>query len=287
MATQTQTLPIVRSVAELRSRLGRWRREGASLGLVPTMGSLHAGHLALATQAAAENDRVVATLFVNPKQFDRPDDLARYPRDEREDAGLLERSGADLLFAPPVEEVYPPGFATKVSVEGLTDCLCGAYRPGHFEGVATVVTKLLLQSLPDRAYFGEKDYQQLQVIRRMTRDLDIPVDIRAVPTVREQDGLALSSRNRALSPEQRAIAPRLAQELAHAAQVLADGSTPAGPVLADARARLMEEGFRAVDYVDLRDAENLQALERADRPCRVFGAAWLGETRLIDNRPVR
>ncbi len=279
-------LRVVRTVADLRRQVGIWRAGGEEVGLVPTMGALHEGHLALVGKALEENRRVVATLFVNPKQFDRPDDLARYPRGEARDQDLLQQAGADLLFAPDVDEMYPEGFATKVTVEGLTDCLCGAHRPGHFDGVATVVSKLLLQALPDRAYFGEKDYQQLQIIRRMASDVNIPVDIRGVPTVREADGLALSSRNLNLSAEQRAAAPKLAEVLGALAEELADGRTVAKPLLAEGHEALTRAGFDKVDYLDLRDARDLRALDRADRPARVFGAAWLGQTRLIDNMPV-
>lgn len=276
-------LATVRSVADLRAALAPWRCRGLSIGLVPTMGGLHAGHLALVDRAHAACDRVVATLFVNPMQFDRPDDLAAYPRTEATDAASFAEHGVDLLFAPPADEMYPNGFATTVSVARLTDCLCGIARPGHFEGVATVVCKLLLQSMPTAAFFGEKDYQQLQVIRRMVADLDIPVTVEGVATVREADGLALSSRNFNLSAEQRAVAPLLNQVLRECAAALADGGTEAGAVLEAGRRRLLEGGFARVDYLDLRAADGLAALARADRPARIFGAAWLGPTRLIDN----
>src|SRR3984893_1515204 len=204
-------LDIVRTIADLRSHIARRRKSGARIGLVPTMGALHEGHLALVRAARAECDRGVATIFVNPKQFAPNEDLAAYPRREAADLDMLRVAGVSLVFMPAVAEIYPPGFATTVRVAGLTDCLCGAHRAGHFDGVATVVSKLLLQSLPDTAYFGEKDYQQLLVVRRLARDLDIPVQIAGVPTVREADGLALSSRNAYLSPGERRIAPGLAQ----------------------------------------------------------------------------
>lgn len=279
-------LVIVRTVRGLRAAIAEYRAQGESVGLVPTMGALHAGHLALVERARATCTRVVATIFVNPKQFDRPDDLASYPRGEAEDAAILHGAGCDLLFAPPVEEVYPEGFATTVSVGRVADVLEGVHRPGHFQGVATVVAKLLLQSLPDRAFFGEKDYQQLQVIRRMVRDLDVPVDIRGVETVREGDGLALSSRNRRLDATRRRIAPELARVLHDTASVLADGATAADPELEKGRWRLLDAGFDGVDYLDLRDAETLEPLQRADRPARLLAAAWLGDVRLIDNVPV-
>lgn len=276
-------LSTVRSVAALRTRVQSARDAGASIGLVPTMGALHDGHLALVARARAACDRVVATVFVNPRQFDRPDDLNRYPRNESRDADALARAGCDVLFAPPVEVMYPPGFATRVQVGGVTETLEGAHRPGHFEGVATVVAKLLLQALPDIAFFGEKDYQQLLTIRRLVRDLDIPVAVEGVPTVREADGLALSSRNANLTAAQRRVAPKLASALLHAAEVLGDGRTEADPVLTAARNGLLTAGFDAIDYLSLRDAETLAPLDRADRPARLLAAAWLGSTRLIDN----
>jgi pantoate--beta-alanine ligase len=272
-------------VADLRAQVRAWREAGESVGLVPTMGALHAGHLALVEAAGRACWRTIATIFVNPKQFNDQGDLAGYPRDWDGDAALLAKGGVDLLFAPPIEEVYPPGFATEVSVSGITDCLCGASRPGHLTGVSTVVAKLLLQALPDAAWFGEKDYQQLLVVRRMVRDLDIPVRIEAVSTVREPDGLALSSRNRNLSAEQRARAPTLYRVLGEMAGRLAEGAA-AAQVLADGRATLGRAGFDPIDYLDLRDGETLAALDRAAPNARLFGAAWLGPTRLIDNLPV-
>jgi pantoate--beta-alanine ligase len=250
------------------------------------MGALHAGHMALVRRARADCARVVATLFVNPKQFDRKDDLAVYPRDEAADTAMLEAAAVDLLYAPPASVIYPEGFATSVSVEGLGDCLCGAARPGHMTGVSTVVAKLLLQALPDAAYFGEKDYQQLLIVRRMAYDLDMPLDIRAVETVREADGLALSSRNFNLSPARRAVAPALHRVLAALAGRLAPEGRPgpaAGPELARARRELTAAGFDRIDYLELRHGEDLRPLERAEAGARVFAAAWLGATRLIDN----
>src|ERR1043165_485644 len=202
-------LEIVRTVADLRAQVTQYRRSGASVGLVPTMGALHDGHLTLARSAKLDNARVIATLFVNPKQFGPTEDLTRYPRDEAADVALLREVGVDLLFAPDVGEMYPEGFSTSIAVGGLTQHLEGVSRPNFFSGVATVVSKLLLQALPDRAYFGEKDFQQLQVVRRMVRDLNIPVAIVAVPTIRESDGPALSSRNRYLSAAQRKMASAL------------------------------------------------------------------------------
>lgn len=284
--TRRAPLPIVRDIDELRATVARWRRAGDSVGIVPTMGALHEGHLELVRRARRDCARVIATIFVNPTQFNRADDLASYPREEAQDAGKLQQMGIDLLFAPPVGEIYPDGFRTKVLVSELTDCLCGVTRPGHMDGVATVVAKLLIQSLPDRAYFGEKDYQQLMVVSRMARDLDIPAEIVGVETVREADGLALSSRNQLLTPQNRARAVALSRVLQQLAERLEDGTTPAGPALAWGREELARTGIEKVDYLDLRTADTLRELERADRPARLFVAAWLGDVRLIDNLPV-
>jgi pantoate--beta-alanine ligase len=228
----------------------------------------------------------VASLFVNPSQFGPNEDLSAYPRDEAGDAAKLDRAGADLLYAPEVAEMYPAGFATQVEVAGLTDHLCGPHRPGHFEGVATVVTKLLLQALPDAAVFGEKDWQQLQVIRHLARDLDIPVEIVGAPTVREPDGLAMSSRNAYLTPEERRIAARLNGILGDLARAAAAGE-PCRAAEEKALRALLEAGFSSVDYVTIADARTLQPVERlGGRPARAFAAARLGRTRLIDNLPV-
>jgi pantoate--beta-alanine ligase len=279
-------LSVVRTVPELRRHVRALRARGESVALVPTMGALHEGHLELIRHARRRCNHVVASLFVNPKQFDRPDDLDAYPRDEAGDRAQLAANGCDLLFAPGVAQMYPEGFATSVNVAQVTEPLEGAHRPGHFSGVATVVTKLLLQCLPDLAAFGEKDYQQLLTIRRLVRDLDIPVEIEGVPTVRESDGLALSSRNRRLSPDARARAPELYAVLCDSARALACAGGSATTVLAKGRARLGRAGFERIDYLDLRAAEDLSQLERADRPARLLVAAWLDGVRLIDNVPV-
>ncbi len=276
----------LRGAEAVRDRVVAWQRAGETVGLVPTMGALHAGHLALVARARAECGRVVATLFVNPKQFNDTDDLASYPVDEADDAARFAAAGVDLLFAPPVSEMYPPGFSTAVSVAGLTGCLCGAARPGHFDGVSTVVAKLFNQAPADCAYFGEKDYQQLLVVRRMARDLDLPIRIVTVPTVREADGLALSSRNRGLTAAQRRIAPRLYETLSALAARLAGGpgaAPAAAPELAGARDDLARAGFARIDYLDLRDGETLAPLTHAAPGARLFAAAWLGDIRLIDN----
>ena len=282
----TEPLPIVRTVGELRAIVAGWRRAGDTIALIPTMGYLHEGHLALVRRGRELASRTIATLFVNPTQFAPGEDLERYPRDEAGDAAKLAGAGCDLLFAPSAAEMYPTGFATTVNVGDVSEGLCGASRPRFFGGVALVVTKLLLQALPDVAVFGEKDYQQLQVIRRFVRDLDIPVRIEGAQTVREADGLALSSRNAYLTPAERSVAPTLYQTLEWAAAQLADGTRTAGPVLEEAKARLLAAGFSGVDYLELRAAETLSPLDRAAGPARLFAAAWLGRARLIDNRPV-
>jgi pantoate--beta-alanine ligase len=276
---------VVRSVADLRARVAAWRKAGETIGLVPTMGSLHEGHLSLVHAAKKDNGRAIATLFVNPTQFGANEDLASYPRDEAADRRLLDEARADLLFAPGVGEMYPEGFATTVTVAGLTEHLCGPHRPGHFAGVATIVAKLLNQAQATRAYFGEKDFQQLQVVRRMARDLDIATEIVGVPTRREKDGLAMSSRNRYLSPTERSQAATLPQLLRAAASALGDGRDGASE-LDKVRAGLTAAGFRKIDYVTLADSQTLQPLERAAKHSRLFAAAWLGRTRLIDNWPV-
>jgi pantoate--beta-alanine ligase len=278
-------LAVVRSIADLRQLVRGFRSAGETVALVPTMGALHDGHLALVRAGQQACDRVIATIFVNPTQFGPTEDLQSYPRDEAGDLAQLRRVDADGAFLPVVDEMYPPGAATTVSVSGVSDGLCGPFRLGHFAGVATVVCKLLLQALPDVALFGEKDYQQLQVITRMARDLDVPVRIAGVPTVREPDGVALSSRNRYLTSEQRAIAPRLYGLLTELAATLADGR-PAASLLADGRTRLAAWGFAPVHYLELCDADTLTPLAAADRPARLLVAAYLGRTRLIDNVPV-
>lgn len=278
----SREVDIVRAVADLRARVRYWRDQGLAVALVPTMGALHQGHLSLIAQGLEHADRVVASVFVNPTQFGPGEDFERYPRREAEDAALLSGAGCHLLFAPQVTDMYPPGFATTVSVAGLSEGLCGAIRPGHFDGVATVVTKLLLQVRPDFALFGEKDYQQLAVIRRLVRDLDLAVEVIGCPIVREADGLALSSRNAYLTPEQRAVAPALFRALDATAQALAQGGD-AATLTARAVEDLRAAGFDAVDYFELRDAETLAPLDRPTRPARLLAAARLGATRLLDN----
>lgn len=278
-------IDVVRSVAALRAATRPHRQAGQRIGLVPTMGALHQGHLELVKVARRHAGFVVATIFVNPLQFNPSEDLAAYPRDEATDLNLLAATGADLVFAPNVAEMYPKGFSTGVKVSGVTEFLDGPARPGHFEGVATVVTKLLNQAQPDLACFGEKDFQQLQVIRRLIRDLDLPVEIVPVPTVRDEDGLAMSSRNRYLTEPQRIAAAMLPASLRDAVKELQAGGA-AAPILEKTRAALRSAGFSPIDYVELCDAETLQPLPAARAGSRLFAAAHLGATRLIDNWPV-
>jgi pantoate--beta-alanine ligase len=272
----------VRTVADLRSHTAKWRKAEESVALVPTMGALHAGHLSLVKLAKSKCDCAVVSIFVNPIQFGPREDFKTYPREETADLDKLAKAGADLVFIPDTTEMYPEGFTTHVKVFDLTDDLCGAARPNHFEGVATVVTKLLLQAAPDIAVFGEKDYQQLLVIRRLVRDLNIPVEIVGGPIVREADGLALSSRNIYLSPTERKAAPLLHQTIEEVAADLARGEGADAAALAG-RFKLEAAGFR-IDYVAVRDPDTLKPLSGPVKPgARVLVAAYLGKTRLLDN----
>ena len=273
----------VHTIDELRHWVGRWHRDELRVALVPTMGALHEGHLRLIEAGLQEADRVVVSVFVNPAQFGEGEDFDAYPRVLEDDAAKLSARGAHLLFAPPVDAVYPGGVeqATYVEVPELSNMLCGAHRPGHFRGVATVVAKLFNMVQPDVAVFGEKDFQQLAVIRRLTADLNFPVEIVGYPTVREPDGVAMSSRNAYLTDEERARAPTLYQVLSDAAGELAEGADPDG-VAAEAHARLEQAGFRP-DYVSVRRAEDLAPPQAGDTALVVLAAAWLGRARLIDN----
>ena len=273
---------VIRSAAALRDKVAAWKRSGMLVGVVPTMGALHDGHLSLARAARAQSDRVIVTIFVNPMQFNNPDDLAAYPRDEVHDLALLQSVGVDVLFAPGLEEVYPEGFATKVTVSGVSAPMEGAFRPGHFDGVATVVTKLFGMTQAGRAFFGEKDWQQVQVVQRLVRDLNIPVRIIPCPTIREADGLAMSSRNVRLSAAARAAAPALYRALQEASAAIRGGADVAG-ALGAARHAVLAAGFSDVEYLDLRSAEGLEPLTALDRPARLLAAAVLGGVRLIDN----
>ncbi len=279
------TAPIYRKLSEMRALNTGWRRAGETIAVVPTMGALHAGHLSLVQAAKAACDRVVVWIFVNPKQFNNPEDLRTYPRTEQDDAVKLTPYGVDAIYVPDVDQVYPDGFSTMVSVSELTDVLCGASRPGHFDGVATVVSKIFLQTGADQAFFGEKDFQQLQVVRRLVRDLDIPISVTACPTVREASGLAMSSRNLRLSEQGLVNAAKLYPILQDIAVELAQDARFA-PLAERARLRLAEAGFGQIDYLDLRAEDDLSALDHPSRAARLFAAVHLEGVRLIDNVPV-
>jgi pantoate--beta-alanine ligase len=274
----------VRTVADVRAAVRDARSQGASVGLVPTMGALHDGHLSLIRRARGENGLVVVSLFVNPTQFGPNEDLASYPRDEARDSELAAAAGADILFAPPVDEVYPRGFSTTIHIAGITDVLDGAHRGAHhFDGVATVVTKLFQMVAPDAAYFGQKDAQQVLVIRRLVRDLDMPVRIVACPIVREPDGLAMSSRNVYLDPAAREQAAALNRALEAAEAVVRSGETGADAVIAAAREVLARAGIEP-EYLELRSPDDLAELDHVDGGALLAVAAQVGKARLIDNR---
>ena len=276
------TAPIIRSKAALQQMTRGWRRAGEVIGVVPTMGALHQGHLSLVRAAKAGADRVIVTIFVNPKQFNDPKDLENYPRTEEEDARKLIPFEVDAIYCPDPDQIYPDGFVTTVSVGGVADELEGAFRPGHFDGVATVVTKLFTQTMADRAWFGEKDYQQLQVVTRLSADLDLGTEVIGCPTIREEDGLALSSRNLLLSDRARIKAPALNAAMERAAARIGAGE-PVAQVLAEASAEVERAGFNAVEYMELRDSETLKPVEVLNRPARLLTAAQLAGVRLIDN----
>lgn len=275
-------MQIIRHLSTLYETLAMIRADGGRIAMVPTMGALHEGHMALVREAGARADAVVVSIFVNPTQFGANEDLDAYPRQEAADAALLREAGVAVLWAPAVAEMYPSGFATSVHVAGVSEGLCGAARPGHFDGVATVVTKLLGQVRPDVALFGEKDFQQLAVIRRAVADLNLRVEIVGVPTERAPDGLALSSRNAYLSEAERAAAVALPRALRAAAEAMRAG-TPVAAALAAAEAGLTAAGFTRIDYVALCDADSLRPVDSLVRPARLLAAVRLGATRLIDN----
>lgn len=275
-----------RTLVELRALINSWRASGQRVALVPTMGALHAGHLRLVDEARRHADRVVASIFVNPRQFGPNEDFGRYPRQEEADAAALAEAHCDLLWLPDVATMYPDGFSTNVSVSGVSEGLCGGARLGHFDGVATVVLKLFNQVAPHAAFFGEKDYQQLTVIRRMVADLNLDVEVVGVPTVREEDGLALSSRNAYLSADERARAVALPMAMQDAKAAIESGADIA-ETLDMVRTRLIEAGFTAPDYVELRDSATLAPVTKLKKqPARLLVAARMGQTRLIDNWPV-
>ena len=273
---------ILRTVAELRAAVRGWKAAGDVVGVVPTMGALHDGHLSLVRAAKAECARVVVTIFVNPMQFNNPEDLKKYPRSLEADAVLLKAAGVDVIFAPEPDEVYPEGFATTVTVTGVSQPLEGALRPGHFEGVATVVAKLFGMSMADRGYFGQKDWQQLQVVQKLVRDLNMPVVIVGCETIREADGLAMSSRNARLDAAAREKAPVLYAALTRAVADIRAGGTDRMAIREAAEA-VRAAGFERVEYIELRDAGTLMPSDDPSRPRRMLAAAWLGGVRLIDN----
>ena len=277
------TAQVIPTIRELRRTLASVRTAGRSIGLVPTMGALHAGHGRLIETARRENACVVVSLFVNPIQFDRSDDYDRYPRSISNDVEFCSRMGVDFVFAPSIEEMYPRPQRAFVEVTEVSERLCGQFRPGHFRGVATVVLKLLNIVQPDRAYFGEKDAQQLAVIRRMTADLNLPVTIVEVPTLRESDGLALSSRNQLLSPEERRIAPVLSRALEKARDLISTGETRADGIKHESLRVLNEHPEIRVEYLEIVGPEDMQPVDEITGPARVAGAIWIGKTRLIDN----
>lgn len=284
--TSSYNIPVARSVAALRAAVKAWRQEGETVGLVPTMGAIHEGHLSLVDLAQEKVGRTVVSIFVNPTQFGPGEDFNTYPRQEADDAHQLATRGVDLIYAPDVTEMYPDGFSTTVHVTDVAEGLCGGSRPGHFDGVATIVTKLVLQCAPDIAVFGEKDYQQLQVIRRVVADLNIPTQVIGGATLREKDGMAMSSRNAYLSDNERGIASSLNETLAQACRDLTAGKLPAD-VLRSGRGALEQSGFDQIEYLEIRKAANLAPLADEALPIsdsvRVLVAVRIGGTRLIDN----
>jgi pantoate--beta-alanine ligase len=277
------SVELAESIAALRARLKPLRRSGKSIGLVPTMGALHAGHIELIRRARRESDCVAVSIFVNPIQFNRQDDFEQYPRPLADDLQVCEREGVDVVFAPSAAEMYPGAQRTFVDVEVLTDLLCGKFRPGHFRGVATVVTKLFNIVQPGRAYFGEKDAQQLAVIRRLVADLNLPLTIVEVTTVRESDGLAVSSRNVHLNAGERRSATALYRALAAAREQVARGERDAAALRCRALDVLAQQPEVRVEYFEVVDSNEMQPVERVEKPVRIAAAVWVGKTRLIDN----
>ena len=277
------SVALLHTIADMRRAVSDARRTGASIGVVPTMGALHRGHASLIERARTECGTVVVTIFVNPLQFDRTDDLDRYPRTLDADVAVCERAGADLVFAPPVAEMYPREPRCTIEVTQLGDHLCGQFRPGHFRGVATVVMKLLQIVGADRAYFGEKDAQQLAIVRRLVEDFNVPVRIVNVETARDPDGVAISSRNQHLDPAERQLAPALYQALATARAAVERGEADPGAVRTEARSRIAADERLRLEYLEIVDPDSMQPVPRIDRPVIAAGALWVGTTRLIDN----
>lgn len=276
-------MKVTKTIEETRQTISAWKMQGLRIGLVPTMGYLHKGHESLISRAASENDKVAVSIFINPIQFGPAEDYAAYPRNIEHDRKVCRENGADLIFHPEVAELYPDGFCTHVNVDQLTEGLCGRSRPGHFQGVCTVVAKLFHIIQPDKAYFGQKDAQQLAVIRRMTRDMDMPIQIIGCPIVREEDGLALSSRNKYLSPEERMAARCLSVGLSKGRQCLLQGETNAAKVIEVIRTHIEREPRARIEYIEMVDPDTMQPLERANAPLLCALAVFIGKTRLIDN----
>ncbi|MDR1135100.1 MAG: pantoate--beta-alanine ligase [Clostridiales Family XIII bacterium] len=276
-------MEIIRTVSEMKAKAAAWKAEGLSIGLVPTMGFLHEGHRSLVKRAVSDNDRAVVSIFVNPIQFGVNEDFDRYPRDLKKDADMCAEAGADVIFNPSEQEMYPAGFCSYTDMALVTEGLCGARRPGHFRGVCTVVMKLLNIAAPDRAYFGQKDAQQLAVIKRMTRDFNMDVEITGMPIVREADGLAMSSRNTYLSGDERAAALYINKALSEALRIFRDGDADIQQIKRHIETTLSGLPSVKIDYVEIVDAETMQAIQTLDRSALCAVAAYVGKTRLIDN----
>ena len=276
------TITIVRTISDVKNILNIWRNDKLNVGLVPTMGALHEGHFSLIRKSLSLSDRTIVTLFVNPKQFGRNEDFDKYPTNELSDIKALENLSVDIIFAPSTEEMYPPGNITNILLSDIGDLLEGEFRPGFFNGVATVVCKLFMIASPDLAFFGEKDYQQLIIIEKMAQDLNIPVEIVGCPIIRSKDGLALSSRNIYLSDNERLVAPLLFKVLNEILDNARNGEQLV-KILNNAKMKLLDSGFTKIDYLKICDDKNLKELGNFSPDARILGAAWLGNTRLIDN----
>ncbi|WP_320046652.1 pantoate--beta-alanine ligase [uncultured Ilyobacter sp.] len=276
-------MEVLRSISEIKEKVQQWKNSGFSVGFVPTMGYLHAGHKSLIEKAASENDKVVVSVFVNPKQFDNENDLETYPSNLQRDKRLVADAGGDIIFAPTAAEMYPAGFATLVDIEGLDQELCGATRPGHFRGVCTVVTKLFLIVSPDRAYFGEKDFQQLAIIKRFTKDLNIPVEVIGCPIVREEDGLAMSSRNAKLSEEERRKALIIIEALNIIKEMVYQGTSDVEELKKEAARKISTMDIAKIDYFEIVDPNTLEKIDVVKEKALAATAVFIGKTRLIDN----
>jgi len=278
---------VIRKIKEIKKIIDKLKREGKTIGFVPTMGYLHEGHLSLARQARKDTDIVVMSIYVNPLQFGPKEDFARYPRDLKRDINLAKSVGVDIIFAPCDKEMYPPDYVTYVEVEKLTEGLCGRFRPGHFKGVTTVVTKLFNIVKPDIAYFGQKDAQQARVIEKMVEDLNMDIKIKVMPIVREKDGLAMSSRNVYLNPEERKRATCLYSALKKAEELISQGERNARKIIAEMKKIVVKNGVSRIDYIEIVDAKNLEPLKELKGEVLIALAVWMGNTRLIDNTKIK